>query len=561
MSYYQCHHLNIKVLFIALLFSLLVAARATQSDSTKVSKTVFSKDPLQWSEYSRTETIGRRAQEPGTKITVNIPGTIFVAEISTTNGMAGVSKDSDPALSLAEKIASDAQGQLSPSGIPAYDVWPTSNMLVKFELRRHDLAVKRPPITKSLLQGMSTVIKQHLTQDDGPLKDYLKGYFMAFSGSIIAAGQPQFTFRAFHVPAQAVQSEKAHDVEFGAQDLHAIFDDIKPKILQHTNANDLLLFVGNTGAYIYHAFPPNDPTPSRRNTALLPVSGLGGSWNLLWNRNGLPFSTEAGVLHYKTSVLDPIFTRQRPDPRSGGRIILIDHSRTGTSLDLLASEISWHNLLGPREKIYYINLRYRDQHHDGTLSVWSATWLADIVVEDDKHIERLDLGRVGRVLPYYCTLLWEDNWQDVPNPDAQWAPAILRQIQARAAQGPAPRTVAAPPSGPAPRDVSSLIGGREEAASRQEAGTEPVAIPPREGPARNIASLIGGWEQAGSRQEVAPKPAADTPRVGPARYVASLIGGWEARARGQGQVGQSVKPPPGEGDIPTKGAPRVQHQL
>ncbi|MCJ1403212.1 hypothetical protein MMC11_006435 [Xylographa trunciseda] len=327
---------------------------------------------------------------------------------------------------LAQRILHDAQSLGGSENMgQAYNVWPEPDMTMKFELRRLRPLTKVPVLGRQLLEGVSQMIAASFW-------DVRSSHiFDAFDGTISCFGQESFSFRAFLLPKAVALSEKMPGIDFGTQDLNAIFN-IKLAILSYTTQDDLLIFVGNTGRYIIPAFSSADPLAYRRKVAFIPVSGLGGTWIDLWRRNGIPTETTTGNANFANTVLRPIFSNEALMPTKAGRIIFVDHARTGQSINSLSAEIENNDLVPFGDhRLKFLNLLYKTKHSPPVI-LWGATLLANILV-DDEQMERLDLGTVGRVAPWYCSLYWEDNWEDIPYPDKPGAQGILDQVRARAA--------------------------------------------------------------------------------------------------------------------------------
>ncbi|MCJ1282372.1 hypothetical protein MMC26_001695 [Xylographa opegraphella] len=394
-----------------------------------------------------------------------------------------LSADRNPAQVLAQKILQDARSLTANQNIGhAYDVWPQSDRVVKFELRRLQPLVNVPILGRQILEILSQTIRNSFN-------DAEYGFiFAGFDGIISFFGDERFSFRAFALPKSIVLSEKVPGVDFGAQDLDAIFS-IKLALLSLTTTDDLLIFVGNTGRYILPAFSSTDPPTYRRKVAFIPVSGLGASWMTTWTRSGVAKETDAGNANFLNTVLRPIFTDKSLMPTNAGRIIFIDHVRTGQTINALSVDIEEHNLIPFSDpRLRYINLVYKTQH-EPPMNVWGARLLANIPVED-AQMARLDLAQVGRITPYYCSLYWENNWEVIPYPDKLGAQRILDQVSARAViwarnppSIPPPPSVPlpAPRAGPPPRPLTS-----------------PFERPPGQGSSTTSAS------RPGSQQPISP---------------------------------------------------------
>ena len=178
-------------------------------------------------------------------------------------------------------------------------------------------------------------------------------------------------------------------------------------------------------------------------------------------------------------------------PTNAGRIIFIDHARTGQSINTLSVDIQDNNLVPHTDsRLRFINLLYKTKHVP-PFYVWGAPLMANIPVED-AQMERLDLATVGRVTPYYCSLYWEDNWEEIPYPDKPGAQAILDQVSARAATW----AMNPPPIPPSLTQATSLpttsVGGARSRPQR------PPLLSPFERPSNRFSSTASTSGQGSS---------------------------------------------------------------
>ena len=182
--------------------------------------------------------LARRVIPFGTQ-QVDIPGTGFRATLNIKNYL--LTAQPNTAQALARKIHSDAQNLNPAENLgQAYNVWPAPDRIVKFELRRLQPKIRVPLLGRQLLEGISQMIENTFIGSSDSF------HFHDFDGSITCFGQETFSFRAITLPGDVVRSEKLHGVDFGEQDLDAIFK-IKLTLLSLTTQDDLLIFVGNTG--------------------------------------------------------------------------------------------------------------------------------------------------------------------------------------------------------------------------------------------------------------------------------------------------------------------------
>ncbi|MCJ1436052.1 hypothetical protein MMC27_005430 [Xylographa pallens] len=463
--YTSCqYHRKTPLYFLVLLSTLAVVVNCRAVQSNDSLSTYNRDDSLQLSLRAIEAQLSYRALSVGAH-QLDIPGTAFKVKLNVRNSV--VTRGMNTAQVLAKKILHDAQSLSTNENLgQAYNVWPEADRIAKFELRRLQPRVKVPILGRQLLEIVSQLIKTSFHDHKYSL------LFAGFDGTISFLGEERFSFRAFALPETVANSEKVPGVEFGAQDLDAIFS-IKLALLSLTIADDLLIFVGNTGRYILPAFSSADPAAYRRKVAFIPVSGLGGSWRNVWTRSGVSTDTDAGNANFANTVLRPIFTDKALMPTNAGRIIFIDHARTGQSINALSTDIQDHDLVPFADpRLRYINLLYKTKH-EPPLRIWSASLLANIPVEDEQ-MARLDLATVGRVTPYYCSLYWEDNWEVIPYPDRPGSQGILDQVSARAttwAKNPPP----IPPPPQAPPVAMELSRGPGMPVTP---GTRPRPLPP-----------------------------------------------------------------------------------
>ncbi|MCJ1256123.1 hypothetical protein MMC24_003943 [Lignoscripta atroalba] len=371
--------------------------------------------------------------------TVSMPETEYTATITVAETIFRQYTSN-----LAARILQDATDMGPSARLPSYQVWPARGYVVKFELRRaNPRRSTDPPVDAALLQGIAKVMQAHLVGRG------IQGFDANFAGTVstAAAGPALFEFRMHGVHPQLMTPEKQPWVTFGPADLDVIAD-VKAQITAETTPDDLLLFIGNTAAYFYYAFASSPST--NRNTRLLPLSS-----HIFAPRSREPLFTQAGYATYLRTVLLPAFT---PPPK--GRVILIDHVRTGASIRALATFLSpaYASLIRPPQKVYVLNLAYPEPSHmaedvDDPSDLQALTQGSSSAQQGGLDIEfiappgvvvarttgrannaalvRFDYGLVGRVLPYYSPELWETEWEAVPNADAEWAKLIRTAIEER----------------------------------------------------------------------------------------------------------------------------------
>ena len=222
--------------FVLSTLTVYISCRAVQSN---VSLSTYNRnESLQLSLLGTEVHVFRRALTFGAH-QFSIPGTGFSFTLNVKNSIPTSSMN--PAMVLAQKILDDASSLNDNENIgQAYNVWPAPDRIIKFELRRLQPLVHVPILGRRLLEVVGQMIKTSFHDIE------YNYHFAGFNGKISFFGQERFSFRAFALPASIALAEKVAGVEFGAQDLDAIFS-IKLALLSLTTTDDLLIFVGNTG--------------------------------------------------------------------------------------------------------------------------------------------------------------------------------------------------------------------------------------------------------------------------------------------------------------------------
>ena len=257
-------------------------------------------------------------------------------------------------------------------------------------------------------------------------------WYQGFQGTITSpSGEAAYTFRFFWVQPNVLLSEKRDDVTFDNSDVNKIYR-AKTSIMQKVTGNDLVIFLGNTASYFYYAF---DPTKDGLDAHLIPYSGS-PDFPPSSPDNNLDFQQKTSYTNY---FLKPVF-----DPwnaagggrSKGGRLIIIDHYRSGRGVvgfnDLL-DRAGLHDAWS--DKTFLINLAYVGTTQEELMAFLGTkleTLLFLTIGDAHADLERLDLGYVGRLLPYFSKPLWvlEEAWTRLPNPDQEWSPGIIQMIKA-----------------------------------------------------------------------------------------------------------------------------------
>ncbi|KAI9678196.1 MAG: hypothetical protein M1817_006141 [Caeruleum heppii] len=346
----------------------------------------------------------RRIEEgfrEGEIVTFDLPGTDFVAKVTIKD--MNPTEIMKPLPGLLERDAS----RLAPQdNLPRRTIWPTSDFFGKFDIVRSDPNCAEPPLNGDLLRafgaGFNNLISNYQYPDN------------SMQGTIARRDSPDvafFMFRLFGVSSRVVQSEKRDDVTFNERDVIVVHD-IKKKILSVTKPDDLILFIGNTGSYFYYAFKPTD----NRNVHLIPLSGQ------CYYRGTSP--TPSNLAAYRRRILDPAFATRKP----GSRVILVDHVRSGISIDNFVEALDRSGVYA--DEALLINLAYPHLTKNHVSGAFDVTYLATFPVGwHDDHFARFDEGFVGRLLPYYARELWGSDWREVPNPDQRFAQNTIDLIQ------------------------------------------------------------------------------------------------------------------------------------
>ena len=224
--------------FFVLLSTLAVVVNCRAVQSNESLSTYNRDDSLQLSLRTIEVQVSRGALSAGAH-QLDIPGTAFKVALNIKNSIPTPGRNT--AQVLAQKILHDAQSLKTNENLgQAYNVWPEAGRIVKFELRRLQPRIQVPILGRQLLEIVGQLIKTSF-------HDYKYSLFFAgFDGTISYLGDDRFSFRAFALPESVAITEKEPGVEFGAQDLDAIFN-IKLALLSLTTSDDLLIFVGNTG--------------------------------------------------------------------------------------------------------------------------------------------------------------------------------------------------------------------------------------------------------------------------------------------------------------------------
>ena len=128
---------------------------------------------------------------------------------------------------------------------PRVDLWGTTENSVKFEIREtaHFMEGPRQPIYGDFLKAFSRTIGRLF--NGGNLQANLR-----FEGTVYSSTlTPVLTYRLYPIDPSTTRSTKATGVDFNGGDIDIIFD-VKSQILRYTRPIDIILFIGNTAAYV-----------------------------------------------------------------------------------------------------------------------------------------------------------------------------------------------------------------------------------------------------------------------------------------------------------------------
>ena len=330
---------------------------------------------------------------------------------------------------MANKIEDDSNSPPYARGFSTsrYDIWPKLTLgplptwevlepsyLVRFSIIQDPLNPIKKPIDRKLLQACSHIFRYMANLPQRP--------HFAFVGSIGVAGSAaHFQFRLYATgPAPAFKERQR---AISSTDLEMI-NQGRRTILAQTTRKDIIVFVGSSGSYFYYAMNrPQDARADRRNAFLLPVSGA-SSWSIhtpldvIWN---LPeFQT------YFNNEIRPII---QPGPTvhpSSARLILVDYTRTGSSLVALGAVFTLTGLWN--KAIFWINIESPLDPH-GQPAVPTLGRLEPIQINSWEETRILVEGGLGRVVPPYPYLYWDVPPELVEFPEKEKAAEIIKYIR------------------------------------------------------------------------------------------------------------------------------------
>ena len=163
-------------------------------------------------------------------------------------------------------------------------------------------------------------------------------------------------------------------------------------ILSHSSPDDILVFVGNEGAYFYHAF---DDVIDNRDTVLIPID------ELLATR---PAEYEDQV-HYSRVFLDPIIKRSKDKS-----IVLIAHTKTASTIEELNRLIKTRCM---NCKTEYIGLVHDSESHLMPKNIHSR------VIAPIHSVDFLGKGHdLPRLMNDHPSFMWDLSSASQVNPKA-----------------------------------------------------------------------------------------------------------------------------------------------
>lgn len=307
-----------------------------------------------------------------------------------------------------------------------YDVWPKlttqsgflsePTYLIRFSLEQAPGCVRRQVergllIDRGLLVGVARMF------------DYMASFTPlashAFNGYISNGQGILFQFRLYNTGSQPARRDKQRNIE--AADLD-IINKGRRTILGQTTSSDLLIFVGSSGGYFYHAMNrPGDSAIIRRNAYLLPVSSA-SLWtfaiplDLIWNT--------PEFARFIDTVVWPIFN---PTHRLGyARVIFVDYICRGTTLRGLQAMLVQKGIYyGP---LYYINLE-SPQDPPPPYGLESFVRLDPIRLSGHTDIQNFVESGFGRIVPPYPWYYWDVPPDSVGYPEKATAQGLIDIIR------------------------------------------------------------------------------------------------------------------------------------
>ena len=143
---------------------------------------------------------------------------------------------------LADRLTQFAKTLRGGEVVTRVDSWPIFDNPIKFELKHGPDPNSEPHyLDKPFLEHFAQFLSSDISLG-GVSFDY------SFAGNVTTShGSIVFQFDVIVLDPSQVLPEKANNVSFGRKDLRAIFD-ARDQIIDHTRPEDILLFLGNTGA-------------------------------------------------------------------------------------------------------------------------------------------------------------------------------------------------------------------------------------------------------------------------------------------------------------------------
>ena len=332
--------------------------------------------------------------------------------------------------------------QLGSSSVDRVEIWPQKATDIDPELSAIFQMAPAPGVSDrnidaQFLSDIVAKLQAAITEPDPSVCNTgsvwaIMAWYQGFQGSITSpSGEAAYTFRFFWVQPNVLVSEKEDDMTFDSSDVSNIYQ-AKTAVIQKVTENDLVIFLGNTASYFYYAF---DPAQDGLNAHLIPYSGT-PDFPPPNSDNDLDFQQKTSYANY---FLKPVFdpwNAAEGGRAKGGRLIIIDHYRSGRGVVGFTDLLDWAGLHDTwNDQTFLINLAYVGTTQEDLMAFLGTkieTLLFLTIGNAHADLERLDLGYVGRLLPYFSKPLWvlENAWTRLPNPDQEWSPGITQMIKA-----------------------------------------------------------------------------------------------------------------------------------
>lgn len=248
----------------------------------------------------------------------------------------------------------------------------------------------------------------------------------AFSGNVFSQQgsrrTPLYLFRLYDTGLSVATPEKRTGI---ASSHLAALNHGRGIILGQTTSEDLLLFLGNSGAYFYYTINrPGDARTRRRNAYLLPVSG-----SRLWTIN-TPLDAIRDTLEFErfaANVLRPPFEAWRPIPAGNERVVVVDYACSGATLAGFREMLRLKNIWSG--ELYLINIESPRDGYGPPRPVPNYRKLDPIRITMGGELIILTDGGLGRITPPYPWPYWDVPPEVVQYPEKADAPRLIEVIR------------------------------------------------------------------------------------------------------------------------------------